>query len=97
MPEEDKSNLFNNIATIYRKSQMYSQAEEYYVQSINERMLKSPNNKQMLYNSYFELGLCQREEGKFEESLKNFNLALNYTYEGIGSELKVLKEMCIAY
>ena len=34
---------------------------------------------------------------KIEESLKNFELALNLVHEGYGSSIKVLKEMCITY
>ena len=53
IPEENISNLLSNIATIYKKSDMYKQAEEYFTLSIAERRLKSPFQKQILFNCYF--------------------------------------------
>jgi hypothetical protein len=41
-------------------------------------MAKSPNNKLMLYNSYFNLGVCQKRMGKSGESLKNLGISWNY-------------------
>lgn len=81
IPEEDKSSLLNNIGSIYRKSMMFKTAEEYYVLSINERRLKSPFNYQMLYTSHYELAIVQREQGKLDSSLKNLDLAFNYTQD----------------
>lgn len=34
----------------------------------------------MLYNSYFNLGVCQKKMEKLEESLNNLFIALNYAY-----------------
>ena len=97
MPHQDLSNLMNNIGTIYRKSDMFKVAEEFFLKSIAERKAKSPNNKLMLYSSYFELGICQKQQKKYEESLNHLNIALNYTSEGIGKAVNVHKEICLLY
>ena len=45
----------------------------------------------MLYGFYFSLAICKKEQQKYEESLKNLGIALNYTVEGIGNPANVLK------
>lgn len=65
-PSEDSSNLLNNIALIYLKCEMYKNAEDFFTRSIEERKVKSPNHKTMLFNSYFNLGICRRFLGKYD-------------------------------
>ena len=55
------SNLLNNIGIIYKKLSMFKTAEEYFIKSLQERKRKSPNNKQMLYVTHYELGVCLKE------------------------------------
>jgi tetratricopeptide (TPR) repeat protein len=95
--DEDVSNLLNNIALIYLRCQMFKQAEAYFKDAIQERKLKSPNNKHMLYNSYYNLGVCQKKMKKLEESLNNLVIAWNYAFEGHGKKIDVLTEICQVY
>ena len=95
--EQDMSSLLNNIGTIYHKSGMHKVAEDFFLRSINERKAKSPNNKNMLYSSYFELAICQKELKKYDDCIKHLNIAYNYTSEGIGNSAKVLREICLLY
>lgn len=44
----------------------------------------------MLYNSYFNLGICQKKIKKLEESLNNLLIALNYAYDGFGKKVDVI-------
>ena len=88
--EEDVSSLLNNIAMIYLKCEMYKTAQQYFIESINQRKAKTPNNKAMLYNSYFNLGICQKKIKKLEESLNNLLIALNYAYDGFGKKVDVI-------
>jgi len=53
-----------NIGAIYFRSGMYSSAETYFEQSINERKVKSPENEEALLSTYYKLGLCQKYTNK---------------------------------
>ncbi len=44
----------------------------------------------MLYCSYFNLGICQKKNNKFEDSLNNLFIALNYATDGFGKKIDVL-------
>ena len=92
-PEVDCSSLLNNIGLIYKKSGMFNIAEEYFLESINERQEKSPENERMIYQSYLEMGICQKELKKYDESINSMRFALNYAKNGGGSIITVLKEM----
>lgn len=51
----------------------------------------------MLYNSYFNLGVCQKKCLKLEESLNALFIALNYAFDGFGKKIDVLNEICVVY
>ena len=72
---------------------MYKIAEEYFFESINERKEKSPENERMLYQSYVQMGICQKELGKYEESINSMLFAESFAKNGGGSYITVLKEM----
>ena len=65
-PEIDCSNLLNNLGTLYFKSGMYDTAANYFSESINTRKLKSPENEDMLYFSYFKMGQCLKKSKKYD-------------------------------
>ena len=69
---------------------MFKTSEDYLIQSINERKSKSPENEMMMYRSYLELGGCQKELEKYEDSYNNLIFALNFAKKGIGKISNVL-------
>ncbi len=70
---------------------MYSSAEDYFEQSINERKIKSPENEEALLNSYYKLALCQRYTQKFEEAINNLLFGLNISEKGYELHDSILK------
>lgn len=44
----------------------------------------------MLYNSYYNLGVCQKKNGRLEESINNLFIALNYASDGFGKKVDVI-------
>ena len=76
---------------------MFKTSEDYLIQSINERKSKSPENEMMMYRSYLELGGCQKELEKYEDSYNNLIFALNFAKKGIGKISNVLQELANLY
>jgi hypothetical protein len=77
-PDVDCSNLLNNIGIIYMSVKMFGSAEKYFMDSIDERKLKSPANVDLLCFSYIKLAISQIEEGKCEQAIENLLVALNW-------------------
>lgn len=44
----------------------------------------------MLYNSHFNLGICQKKLKKYDLSINNLLIALNYTIKGVGNKIEAL-------
>ena len=76
---------------------MFKVAEDFFQRSLDERKTKSPKNKAMLHNTYFELAMCQKKQKKFDECITGLNIAYNYANEGYGNTTKVLKEICLLH
>lgn len=51
----------------------------------------------MLYNSYYNLGVCQKKTHRLEECLNNLFIAFNYACDGFGKKIDVLNEICLVY
>jgi tetratricopeptide (TPR) repeat protein len=76
---------------------MFDVAERYFLQSIDERKLKSPDNAFLLYSSYLQLGNCQKNSGKLHEAVASLQLALNFAERGFGSEAETLYQLASIY
>ena len=95
--ELDCSNLLKNIGVIYFRTGMYEQAESYFELSINERKVKSPENEDALLSTYLKIGLSQKEQGRYEESLNNLLFAYNISEKGYSLHDQILKELAKIY
>ena len=89
-PDVDLSSLLANLGNIYSNCQMYSVAEKYYHEAINERRNKNPNGKELLYQIYRQLSLAQEQLGTYEEALNSLNKALEIAEQGFGNIIEVL-------
>lgn len=82
---------------LYAQSRMYETAEKYFLQSIEERKLKSPENAYLLYSSYLQLGNCQKCSEKYTEAISSLQLALNFAERGFGSQAETLYLLASIY
>lgn len=44
----------------------------------------------MFYNSYFNLGICQKNLNKYDVSINNLLISLNYTQDCFNKKMEVL-------
>ena len=44
---------------------MFDTAAQYFLDSINVRKAKSSDNEEMIYYSYFKMGMCQKLSKKY--------------------------------
>ena len=96
-PEVDCSNLLNNLGMLYAQTRMFDTAEKYFLQSIEERKLKSPENAYLLYSSYLQLGNCQKCSEKYTEAISSLQLAQNFAERGFGSQAETLYLLASIY
>lgn len=72
---------------------MFKSAEKYFMNSIEERKLKSPASVDLLCFSYTKLAICQGSDGRYEQAMENLLIALNWAERGEGDLELVLKEL----
>ena len=95
-PEVDCSNLLNNLGRLYAQSGVYDTAEKYFLESIEQRKSKSPENNYLMYCSYMQLGNCQKNAKKLNLSIDSFRNALRISEKGVGDESETLIQLaCI--
>jgi|JI6StandDraft_1071083.scaffolds.fasta_scaffold300454_1 tetratricopeptide (TPR) repeat protein len=83
----DCSLLLANIANVYSNCQMYSVAEKYYLEAINERKSKSPKRKEMLDQMYRQLSLVREKMEKYSEALDSLEKAGELAQQGYGNTI----------
>lgn len=69
---------------------MYSVAEKYYLQAIDERKAKSPKKKELLDQMYRQLSLTREKEEKYSEALESLEKAKELAQQGVGNVIEVL-------
>lgn len=57
---------------------MYTSAEKYFINSIEERKAKSPASVDLLCFSYTKLAICQALDSRYEQATENLLIALNW-------------------
>lgn len=87
----DLSNTYHNVGNIYMREKMYQIASKYFQMSIEERKSKSPEAELPLFYSAFKLGVSQKLEQKYQESIQTLLYALSFAERGVGDIVQVYK------